>query len=521
MPNYYKVAPLKDMSSRNRLESLFEKARHCFVHRRFAEALQLMEEARELCPRKWLPAVRLNMALFHHVLGHQEAAEELYNLTEDTVAKLINYAAFCHRYFLYSKFHGGDVVADDSLQPIYRHNKLNFRLATEGIAAVPRWRSENIFDERLRNDFCSKAGLPQENFFRKRLASEVTVAAEKLPKNFLPAVKNRVGIYVNDIQRHKETAFIYDLIDILHGLGCAVYVYFDNLFENKLVRLLQKEIVLRNVINLGILGFNNLVAADRVSVLLDLTGNKLRTRLTSFSLRERHSLSVDDLFADTPLCLQSEIYFGEPVTRRENIGGLVVIGDLKYISDEEISCINAAALHQDLVFMSFAFCEEICRKNFERRLSALGMNLSRCKVMPGVLPFKRYLEVLAASSTVAVTSGANAAELSEVIFAGAPVMLLSKNQLLRKIGNAVGLKDDGAAIISSTARVQDGLREMRDAFIKNLRERLENAAAQSVYKYLFDEELRLQYQNGDFSAEVNMSCNGDLLIFSELGGVEC
>ena len=521
MQECYVVAPLKTMPSRNHLESLFEKARHCFVHRRFSVALQLMEEAQELCPEKWLPVVRLNMALFHHILGHQEAAEHLYNLADDTAAKLINYAAFCHRYFLYSKFHGGVVDADDSLQPIYRHNKLNFLLTAEGLVAAQRCCSENIFDERLRNDFFSKAGCPQENFFRNRLASEVTAAAEKLPKNFLPAVKNRVGIYVNDIQRHKETAFIYDLIDILRGLGCAVYVYFDNLFENKLVRLLQKEIILRNVVNHGILGFNNLVAADRVSVLLDLTGNKLRTRLTAFSEREKHLLSLDDLLADTPLCLQSEIYFGEPVRRSEDSDRLAIIGDLKYMSDEEISCINAAASHQDLVFMSFAFCEEVCRRNFERRLTALGMNLSRCKVMAGVLPFKEYLAFLASSTAVAVTSGANAAELSEAVFSGVPVMLFSKNPLLRKIGKAIGLRDDGAATTCSTARAQDGLREMRIAFVQNLKGRLENAAAQSVCEYLFDEELRLQYRNGDFSAEVNMSCNGDLLIFSELGGVEC
>lgn len=521
MPNYYVIAPLKNMPSRNRLESLFNKARHCFVHRRFSEALQLMEEARTICPEKWLSVVRLNIALFHHVLGHQEAAEHFYNLADDTVTKLINYAAFCHRYFLYSKFHDGAVADDDSLQSIYRHNKLNFRLATEGIVAVQRGRSENIFDERLRNDFCSKAGYPQENFFRNKLTSEVTAAAEKFPKNFLPAVKNRVGIYVNDIQRHKETAFVYDLIDILHELGYTVYVYFDNLFENKLVRLLQKEIILRNVVNLGILGFNNLVANDRVSVLLDLTGNKLRTRLTDFSWREKHSLSLDDLFADTPLCLQSEIYFGEPVTRSKNIGGLVIIGDLKYISDEEISCINAAESHKDLVFMSFAFCEDVCRRNFERRLDALGMNLSRCKVIAGVLPFKKYLDVLTSASAVAVTSGTNATEFSEVIFTNVPVMLLSRNPLLREIGKHVGLKDVGAAMTSSTVRVQDGLREMRDAFIQNLRSRLENATVPFVCEYLFDEELRLQYQNGDFSAEVNMSCNGDLLIFSELGGVEC
>lgn len=520
MQDYYVVAPLKNIPRSNRLERLFEKARRCFVHRRFSEALQLMEEARAVCPEKWLPAVRLNMALFHHILGHQEAAEQLYDLAGDTFAKLINYAAFCHRYFLYSKFHGEAFAAADSLQPIYRHNELNFRLTTEGLAAVQRRPGENIFDERLRNDFFFKAGCPQENFFRNRLASEVTALAENLPKNFLPAVKNRVGIYVNDIQRHKETAFIYDLIDILRGLGYTVYVYFDNLFENKLVRLLQKEIILRNVVNLGILGFNNLVANDRISVLLDLTGNKLRTRLTAFSLRERQLLSFDDLFADTPLCLQSEIYFSEPVTRGEKIGAIVVIGDLKYISDEEISCIGAAASHQDLVFMSFAFCEEVCRRNFERRLSGLGMNLSRCKVIAGVLPFKKYLDVLAAASAVAVTSVANAAEFSEVIFTGAPVILLSRNPLLLKIGKAVGLKDSGAAMTFSTARVRDGLREMRAAFIQNLRGRLEEVAAQSVCEYLFDEEIRLQYQNGDFFAEVNMSCNGDLLIFSELGGVE-
>ena len=516
MQDYYKLVPLKSLSHQNYLENLFENARYCFINRKFFEALQFMEEAQSICPKKFLPAVYLNMALFHHILGHQDVAEQLYSLLDDTTAKLINYAAFCHRYFLYSKFHCATIAENDPLKPIYLHNELNFRLTTEGITATQKQFSKNIFAERLWNDFYAKTNLPQENFFRDRLADEVTCAVEKLNKNFLPAIKNHVGIYVNDIQRHKDTAFIYDIIAILQELGYTVYVYFDNLFANKLVHILPKEIILRNVVNLGILGFNNLIANDGIFALLDLTGNKLRTRLTAFSARKKELLSLEDILLETPLCIQSEIYFGETISRSENTNDVVIIGDLKFISDDEISCVKEIAQSRKMIFMSFAFCEEVCRKNFKRRLIKFGIDFSHCKVMAGVLPFKNYLSFLASASMIIVTSSATLAEFSEVIFVNAPVILLSQNPLLCKMGKAVGLKRNGLAMTSSSACNRNNLKKMRVAFSENLRKHLKAISSQYICEYLFDKELRLQYQNGNFVAEVNMSCNGDLIIFSEL-----
>lgn len=516
MPNHYKLVPLKSLPHQNPLENLFEQARYCFVTRKFSNALEIMEEAQSICPEKFLPAVCLNMALFHHILGHQDVAEQLYFLLDDTTAKLINYSAFCHRYFLYSKFHGGVVAENDPLRSIYLHNELNFHLSTEGITAVQKRRRGNIFGERLWNDFYAKANLPQENFFRDRLADEVTYATEKLHKNFLPAIKNHIGIYVNDIQRHKNTAFIYDIIAILNELGYTVYVYFDNLFENKLVHILPKEIILRNVVHLGILGFNNLIANDGVFALLDLTGNKLRTRLTAFSARKKDVLSLDDIFLETPLCLQSEIYFGETISRSGSTDGILIIGDLKFISDDEISYIKETAQSRNMIFMSFAFCEEVCRKNFERRLIEFGIDFSRCKIIAGVLPFKNYLSFLASTSMIIVTSGTTPAEFSEVLFVNVPVILLSQNSLLRKVGKVIGLKENGPAMISSAARERNDLKKMRVAFTENLQKNLATISPQYICEYLFDEELRLQYQNGNFVAEVNMSCNGDLIVFSEL-----
>ena len=58
---------------------------------------------------------------------------------------------------------------------------------------------------------------------------------------------------------------------------------------------------------------------------------------------------------------------------------------------------------------------------------------------------------------------------------------------------------------------------LRADFAENLKHHLENIALKPACTYNFSEELRLQYRRGEnFAAEINMSCNGDLLVFSEM-----
>ena len=515
MQEAYKIVPLKKIPIRNHIEKLFERARQCFINKKFSEAIPLMQEAQRICPRENLSTVLLNLALFHHLLGHQSEAESLYEQLDDTPAKLINYLAFCHRYFLYSKFQGGNVIENNPLQPICRHNEWNYHLATDGIAATPKQEIKNIFEERVLNDFYFKIGRPQEYFFRNQLADEATAVAENLPHKIFSPAQNRVGIYVNDIQRHKDTAFVYDVIEILQTLGYTVYIYFDNIFENKLVHLLPKGIILRKVINYGILGFNNLVVEDQVFALLDLTGNRLRTRLTSLSVQEKKVLSLDKIFLETPLLLRSEIYFGDPIPQFENNDSVAIIGDLKYLSDEELSYIGKTMPDLNLIFMSFAFCEKVCQKIFEQRLVKCGMNLSHCKLISGILPFKNYLGFLKSVSAVIITSTVTAAEFSEVIFVGTPWVMISQNPLLRKIEKAIVTGK------SSTSCDQRSLKKMRSNFAENLKRHMNHIPANPGCEYLFNEELHIQYQNGAFISEVNMSCNGDLLIFSDVRGERC
>ena len=499
MKTNYHVVPIKRSLCRNDLVALFEQARNYFIHRRFFDALQLMQEANTTCNEKFLPAVRLNLALFHHVLGHQAEAESLYEQSSDTPVKLINYHAFCHRYFCYEKCHAAHIGKNEPLQQIFEHNEFNRQITVNEIFFANLTQAskqfKNIFYERLLNDFYFKIGHPQKNFFRNMLVAEVRAYVENFKKSFISTEKNRIGIYVNDIQRHKESALIYDLISVLPEENFVVYLYFDNIFDNKLVQLLPAGITLRHTVNLGILAFNNLIAEDKIFALLDLTGNKMRTRLPAVSMQRKNVLNLDEIFFETPLPLQSEIYFGAPVDCVGRTNNVAVIGDLKYISNVELSQIKNTMSDKNLIFMSFAFCEELFRKNFERRLIECGIN--RFQILEGIRPFRKYLEFLASVSAAVVTSGASVAELSEVLFVDTPVILLSPNPILKQIATAKSLN------------------HMRSVFVENLRGRLKNISSDTNCKYIFDEELRLQYRHDEATFEVNMSCNGDLLVFAE------
>ena len=502
MNTNYHVVPIKESPYKNDLTGLFERARNYFIHRKFFDALQLMREANTICSEKFLPAVRSNLALLYHVLGYQAEAESLYERSADIPVKLINYHAFCHRYFCYEKCHVSHINENESLGQIFEHNEFNRQITVKGFDSSNLTQAseqcKDIFFERLLNDFYFKIGRPQRNFFRNMLVTEVLTYVKNHPKNFISSEKNRIGIYVNDIQRHKESALIYDLISVLLEENFIVYLYFDNIFDNKLVRLLPAGITVRHTVNLGILAFNNLIAEDKIFALFDLTCNKMRTRLPAVSMLRKNILNLDEIFFETPLLLQSEIYFGAAVNcvRRTNV--VAVIGDLRYISNSELLQLKDIISDKNLIFMSFAFCEELYRKNFERRLVECGINPIRCQVVAGILPFSKYLEFLASVSGVVVTSGASVAELSEVLFVKTPIILLSQNPILKQLANV------------------ENQNHMRANFVENLRNRLENISSDTNCKYIFDEELHLQYRHNETTFEVNMSCNGDLLVFAEL-----
>ncbi len=503
----YHVVPIRESPYKKDLASLFEQARNYFIHRKFFDALQLMQEASHICSEKFLPAVSLNLALLYHVLGHQAEAESFYEQLADTPIKLINHHAFCHRYFCYEKCHVSTIKDNDPLRKIWDHNEFNRQITVNGFDSENLIQAskqcDDIFRERILNDFYFKMGLPQRNFFRDMLVTEVVAYVENLPKNFISSEKNRIGIYVNDIQRHKESALIYDLISILQEENYSVYLYFDNIFDNKLVRLLPAGITVRHIVNLGILAFNNLIAEDKIFALLDLTCNKMRTRLPAVSMLGKNILSLDEIFVETPLPLQSEIYFGEEVHCIRRKKDVAVIGDLRYISNTELLQIKDTMFDKNLIFMSFAFCEKLYRKNFELRLLECGINPVRCKVVAGILPFIKYLEFLASVSEVVITSSVSVAELSEVLFVRTPILLLSQNPILKQL----------VSVESHSQR--------RANFVENLRSRLKNISSDTNCKYIFDEELRLQYQNKETTFEVNMSCNGDLLVFAEMRGERC
>ena len=498
MNTNYHIVPIRKLSCRNNFADLFARARNCFINRKFFEALKIMQDIGSTCSEKFLSAIRLNLALFNHVLGHQAEAELLYEQSVDTPIKLTNYHAFCHRYFCYERCYVTHIDENEPLQKIFAHNEFNRQITVNGF--IPEnfhfsKQCEDIFRERLLNDFYFKVGLPQQNFFRDMLVSEVMTVAENLPKNFIPAEKNRIGIYVNDIQRHKESAFIYDLIAILLEEKFSVYLYFDNIFDNKLVQLLPAEITVQHTVNLGILAFNNLLAEDKIFALLDLSCNRMRTRLPPVSMWRKNFLSLDEIFFETPLLLQSEIYFGTGVNCVARTNDIAIIGDFRYISDEELSQIKGLMSEKNLIFMSFAFCEELFRKNFLQRLIKCGIDC--CKLIDGIRPFKKYMEFLASVSAVVVTSGTSVAELSEVLFVKTPVILLSQNSILRQIADAPS-------------------RNLRADFVENLRRRLKNISSETNCKYIYDEDFCIQYQNDEATFDVNMSCNGDLLVFAEI-----
>ena len=61
--------------------------------------------------------------------------------------------------------------------------------------------------------------------------------------------KKKIGIFVTDIQRHKDSAMIFELVDCLKNYF-EIVIYFNNIFANKLAKHFEDICTVRYVISL-------------------------------------------------------------------------------------------------------------------------------------------------------------------------------------------------------------------------------------------------------------------------------
>lgn len=441
-------------------------------------------------PDDYKKACISNLAMACHVRGYYEDAKELYNRCDYTIMKDVNYYAFCHRYFEYKNICFSD-RAQGVLNTILDHNKLNYILNVYGAeSAIEFWgeRPVNLYDEQILNEIRSHQGaaidVSQAGMLEKSYLEKCGVVAAPLIKD-----RKSIGIFITDLQRHKDSSMMYQLVEDLIQ-DCNIVIYFNNIFQNKLIKSFKEKILVRDVSKLNTGEIIDLMHKDEISLLIDTAEYGLRNNHFSVVHCGIHVLPLSELLKACPILITSEAYFPE-FPKEPKSERILVLGDLRYTKNSELLLLAEKYGDRELVVESYALDEPAFMNDFYKRLEQLHFTMKNVILEKGILPFSAYMSYISSFDEIILMQATSNAELSEVIKSRIPFKRLNDSDL-QQFAN--GAKDRLLKLIQSRIEMSDSQPE-------------------NGIKIVEDKILCYREKNKDYL--INCTCNGDLLIFDD------
>lgn len=482
------------VSDEKRDKSNTELVKEFFIRRDFTNVVAELEKENNEEEK-----IIINKALAYHILGNYDEAKKYYEKLKTNHMGGVNYLACCHRYFDYKNFSQNNFTGNQYKTALY-NNYFNYLVATNGIEAIEKMDVQHsIYTEQIVNDLYLKIGKDmlheQNDVLKAHYLSAVDIQEQKTVLNH----KKKIGIFVTDIQRHKDSAIIYELVECLKE-QLEIIIYFNNIFANKLTKMFESICTVRYVINMYYEEINNVIYEDEIDILIDMAEWGLRNNNIALSL-VKNCISLHELLFLFPILLETDLYFTyEKSERKEDI--TCVIGDLRCLSNEELTRINEQ-IGGKIVFESHSLDEDIFRKHFERRIRELGYNMERVELKPGILPFSRYMNYITSCKNVVITSGTSYVELAEAIKGCTNIILMSENPLIRKVYGMYCRKD--IEVISDS--LSNGVKQQLVQFIHESRK--------SELCKVKNKKSRIAYFEQDKELTISNTCNGDIILLGE------
>ncbi len=458
-----------------------------------------------------------NLAIAYQILGDEEKAFHYYSLTPNSVVKKINFLSFCHRYFLYNLIDGFSYDQDYPLQLLYMHNYTNYIYRTKGVKETIRFIRENNLYKRLKSNRYGEQLLNEiynVNSIMPNIKAGLklidTLPYEKCyNKQIKIKDKLKIGLYVSDIQRHRNSASIFEVIEALKN-DLYVVVLYDNLFENKLFRMVSNVAKCINISHMCLSEVCRIWDEFHLDGMIDFTDNRLRNNLIAFLPHKESVFSISYLLNEVPLLLSSELYYGNidyTMGKKNNV--VLVLGDFCLVTD---SCLKELLVYiksgKKIIFMDYAFDEPLFSTNFKERLLKLDFNKYDCLIMPIVKPFNQYMKFLCSVDEIFFINESSFVKLSEAFKSKKLIFNLSKHKGFK---NTFKSFDDTLSYRSSDNRVQLS----REKFSKLVMDKLRKTIKSNFcYNIKDDSKYIITYHENQKIYYIDYTCNGDFVVYN-------
>lgn len=473
-------------------------AKKFFIEKDFEKMISILEPVINSTKynKEYKMACVSNLAMAYHVRGYYDSAKEFYGRCNKTIISEINYYAFCHRYFeyknvLYKSYTG-------KLQQIFEHNQLNYILNVFGAdAAIDYWKdhSMNLYDEQIFNNI--KGHRDNNKNIREAIKYEKKYLDQSEWIKYVVTRKNKerkkIGIFLTDLQRHKKSAVLYQVVEELY-FDFDIIIYFNNIFQNKLIKSFQDKACIKDVSHMSYGEIINLINYDSISLLIDMAEYDLRNNSIAVSNSSIKKVALSDIMMNYPLIINSDNYFPKAINTKEKDTKIIVLGDLRFVEEQDLNNIKNKYQKNKIVFLSQALDEPLFMKNFFIRLRKCGFNMEQTFVKKGIRPFLAYMQYISSCDKVLLLPSITITELSEVIRSGVNYEYVSVCKMMGvKMKTDVSFSEIIRKIIEDTNSNQEEERRME------------------VIK-----DLNLCFYENNIYFNINCTCNGDLLVFDDI-----
>ena len=471
-------------------------AKHFFIKKDFEKIISILEPVIKSTKYnyEYKMACISNLAMAYHVRGYYEYAKEYYEKCDETIMSAINYYAFCHRYFEYKKISYKPYIGE--LKQIFEHNQLNYFLNVFGAdAAVEFWenRSLSIYDEQIFNSIKERQGdnidIRVANKYEKKFLEQSKWILHDIPKE--KRTKKKIGIFLTDLQRHKPSSIVYQMVEELYS-EFEIIIYFNNIFQNKLIKSLQKWVCLKDVSHMNYGEVINLMNSDSISLLIDMAEYGLRNNSIAISNSAIKRVSLSDVIDRKTLIVSSDSYFSNVNYIQNKNSKILVLGDLRFVKNQDLYNIKDKYKNREIVFESQALDETLFKENFIIRLKKCGFNMNKIFVQRGMLPFSAYMQFISSFEKILLLPSVTITELSEVIRTGVDYEYVSTCKIIRN-------------------KPEDS-----SSFLEIIKKIVEETNREREEKRTIIKDLDLCFCENGKHYYINCTCNGDLLFFDDI-----
>lgn len=437
-----------------------------------------------------------NIAMAYHVLGNYEEASKYYEKCDESVMNRINYFAFCHRYFKYKNIQKKkyDKLIATRLNQLLEHNKLNYVLNVYGAEQAEKyWKDKmsSLYDEQIINDIFSHQGLKictkEAEKMEHKYAEKCKWEASVLKKNSNNKIV--IGIFLTDLQRHKNSALVYQIVEELIN-EYEVIIYFNNIFRNKLIKSFSDKVKIKDVVQLHYGEIINLWNEDSVSLIIDMAEYGLRNNSIAIANSGIEVIKLSEIIDKTHLVISSKEYFAQAIESYMINDSILILGDLRYVRKEDLKKLQREYGTYKIVFESHALDEDMFYSCFLQRLKECGFAIEKVTLQKGVLPFSCYMEYISSFRKIVLLNCASCTEVSEV-------MKVSTN-------GYSDIDQRGYNLIYEEQSVFE--------LIKN---RVTSISESRKRRNVIKDQVLCFYENERYFC-VNCTCNGDLLVFDDV-----